>query len=41
LAGSLEKYAKTYVPLEKVRDKIKGIIADDAARKGLSKSSML
>ena len=36
LAGSLEKYAKTYVPLEKVRDKIKGKIADDAAREGLS-----
>ena len=27
LAGSLKKYAKTYVPLEKVRTKIKGKIA--------------
>ena len=36
IAGSLEKYSKTYVPLEKVRDKIKGKIADDAAREGLS-----
>ena len=36
LAGSLQKYAKTYVPLVKVRDKIKGKIADDAAREGLS-----
>ena len=36
LAGSLEKYAKVYVPLENVRDKIKGKIADAAAREGLS-----
>ena len=36
LAGSLKKYAKTYVPLEKVRTKIEGKIADAAARKGLS-----
>jgi AbrB family looped-hinge helix DNA binding protein len=36
LAGSLKKYAKTYMPLEKVRDKIKGKIADAAAREGLS-----
>ena len=36
LAGSLKKYAKTYVPLEKVRTKIKGKIADAAAREGLS-----
>jgi len=36
LAGSLKKYAKTYVPLEKVRDKIKGKIADEAARAGVS-----
>jgi len=36
LAGSLKKYAKTYVPLEKVRDKVKGKIADAAAREGLS-----
>jgi len=36
LAGSLQKYAKTYIPLEKVRTKIKGKIADAAAREGLS-----
>ncbi len=36
LAGSLKKYAKTYVPLEKVRTKIKGKIADAVAREGLS-----
>ena len=36
LAGSLKKYAKTYVPLEKVRSRIKGKIADAAAREGLS-----
>jgi AbrB family looped-hinge helix DNA binding protein len=36
LAGSLKKYAKTYVPLEKVRTKIKGKISDAAAREGLS-----
>ena len=36
LAGSLKKYAKTYVPLEKVRTEIKGKIADAAAREGLS-----
>ena len=36
LAGSLKKYAKTYVPLEKVRTRIKGKIADAAAREGLS-----
>jgi len=36
LAGSLEKYAKTYVPLEKTRTRIKGKIADAAAREGLS-----
>ncbi len=36
LAGSLKKYAKTYVPLEKVRTKIIGKIADAAAREGLS-----
>ncbi len=36
LAGSLKKYAKTYVPLEKIRTKIKGKIADAAAREGLS-----
>ena len=36
LAGSLKNYAKTYTPLEKVRTKIKGKIADAAAREGLS-----
>jgi len=36
LAGSLKKYAKTYVPLEKARTKIKGKIADATAREGLS-----
>ena len=36
LAGSLKKYAKTYVHLEKVRTRIKGKIADAAAREGLS-----
>lgn len=36
LAGSLKKYAKKYVPLETVRKKIKGKIADAAAREGLS-----
>jgi AbrB family looped-hinge helix DNA binding protein len=36
LAGSFEKYAKTYVPLEKVKARIKGKIADAAAREGLS-----
>ncbi len=36
LAGSLKKYAKTYVPLEKVRTRIKGKIADATAREGLS-----
>jgi AbrB family looped-hinge helix DNA binding protein len=36
LAGSLRKYAKSYVPLDKVRKKVKGIIADEVAREGLS-----
>ena len=36
LAGSLKKYAKTYLPLEKIRTRIKGKIADAAAREGLS-----
>ena len=36
LAGSLKAYAKTYVPLEKVRKNIKGKIADAAARESLS-----
>jgi len=36
LAGSLNKYAKKYVPLDKIREKIKGKIADEAAKEGLS-----
>jgi AbrB family looped-hinge helix DNA binding protein len=36
LAGSLKKYAKEYVPLDKIRKKIKGKIADETAREGLS-----
>ena len=36
LAGSLKKYAKEYVPLNKIRKKIKGKIADEIAREGLS-----
>jgi len=36
LAGSLNKYAKKYVPLDKIRQKIKGKIADEAAKEGLS-----
>ena len=35
LAGSLNKYAKKYVPLDKIRQKIKGKIADEAAQEGL------
>ena len=36
LAGSLKKYAKEYVPLNKIRKKIKRKIADEIAREGLS-----
>jgi AbrB family looped-hinge helix DNA binding protein len=36
LAGSLKKYAKQYVPLHKIRKKVKGKIADEAVREGLS-----
>ena len=36
LSGSLKKYAKGYVPLDKIRKKIKGKIADEIAREGLS-----
>lgn len=36
LAGSLKEYAKEYVPLDKVRRRIKGKIADEAARESLS-----
>jgi AbrB family looped-hinge helix DNA binding protein len=36
LAGSLNKYAKKYVPLDAIRQRIKGKIADEAAKEGLS-----
>ena len=36
LAGSLKKYAKGYVPLKKIREKIKGEISDETAAEGLS-----
>ena len=36
LAGSLNKYAEKYVPLDKIRPRIKGKIADEAAQEGLS-----
>lgn len=36
LAGSLKRYAEKYAPLEQVRKRIKGKIARDAAREGLS-----
>jgi AbrB family looped-hinge helix DNA binding protein len=36
LAGSLKRYAPEYAPLEQVRKRIKGKIARDAAREGLS-----
>lgn len=36
LGGSLKKYAKDYVPLNKIRKKIKEKIADEIAREGLS-----
>ncbi len=36
LAGSLKKYAKEFVPLRKIREKIQGEIADEAAKEGLS-----
>ena len=36
LAGSLKKYAKEYVPLDKIRKRIKGKVADEAARESLS-----
>ena len=36
LAGSLNKYAEKYVPLDKIRQRIKGKIADEAAQEGLS-----
>jgi AbrB family looped-hinge helix DNA binding protein len=36
LAGSLRKYAKEHVPLNKIREKIKGKIADEVAAEGIS-----
>jgi AbrB family looped-hinge helix DNA binding protein len=36
LAGSLKKYAPSYVPLSQVREKIKEKIADEAANEGIS-----
>ena len=36
LAGSLKKYAKGYVSLKKIREKIQGEIADETAAEGLS-----
>jgi len=36
LAGSLKKYARSYVPLSQVREKINEKLADEAAREGLS-----
>ena len=36
LAGSLKKYSKDYVPLKTIRKKIKGGIANEVAREGLS-----
>jgi len=35
LAGSLKAYSKKYVPLNEIRKKIKGQIADEAAGEGL------
>jgi len=36
LAGSLKKYAKGYVSLKKIREKIQGEIANETAKEGLS-----
>ena len=36
LAGSLKKYAKEYIPLDKIRKQIKGKVADEVARESLS-----
>ena len=36
LAGSLKKYTKDYVSLNTIRTKIKGGIANEVAREGLS-----
>jgi len=36
LAGSLKKYAREYAPLNNIRKKIKGKIADEIAAEGIS-----
>lgn len=36
LAGSLKKYARKYVPLNKIREKVREKVANEAAREGLS-----
>jgi len=36
LAGSLKKYARKYVPLNKIREKIHSEIANETAKEGLS-----
>ena len=36
LAGTFKKYAKKYVPLKKIREKIQGEIANEIAKEGLS-----
>lgn len=36
LAGSLKKYTKEFIPLNKVREKVKGEIANELAGEGLS-----
>ena len=36
LAGSLKKYAREYVPLNKIREKVREKVANEAAGEGLS-----
>ena len=36
LAGSLKKYARKYVPLNKIREKVKEKVANEAAGEALS-----
>lgn len=36
LAGSLKKYAREYVPVKKIRKKIRGKITDEIASEGIS-----
>ena len=36
LSGSLKKYAKGYIPLKKIREKIQDEIAAETAKEGLS-----